>query len=131
MSNLNYGARQALAEKTRLGRKATTRTCTTCHQPTLTGLDDDACAFTATVNPYPINAREELEAVKNGKQTYTFTKATQRIDSRPPPNIISHPATEFIVLIEHECWKHPPGDSSRDVTIPSTQSINYDGPPPF
>lgn len=130
MSTLTYGAQRALAEKTRLGRTATTRTCKTCAQPTLIGLDDDACAFTVTVDPYPITARDEIRAAIAGKKTFLFSASKSRVDFRTPARIISAPIeVGVIVLIEHECWTHPIGDTSKDVTAPSRAHFYSDNPP--
>jgi len=130
MSTLNYGQQRALAEKTRLGRSATQRTCKTCNQPTLVGLDDDACAFTATVDPYPITARDELRAAIEGKKTYLFAPSKNRVDYRTPLRIISTPITgNVIVLIEHECWTYPIGDTSKDVTVKHVVYSMPENPP--
>ena len=91
-------------------RAAKARTCRHCHQPTFTGLDNDMCAYTATVDPAPLSAAGEVLALMFGRRTYTFTWYPSRgryeidlrdqwsIESKPPG---ANPNTD--VVSEHVC----------------------------
>lgn len=49
-----------------------TTTCSTCRRIIWTGLDADVAAFTAHVDPTPLDPLAELVAILDGRRTYTL-----------------------------------------------------------
>lgn len=85
-----------------------------CGAHVLVGLDADRCALTARVEPYPLTALGEVEALRAGRWTYRLLRGA--LDRRDRWNIPGHPPTpEVPVLAAHVCgqplpatWLAPP-----------------------
>jgi hypothetical protein len=84
-------------------RKAKPGTCRTCGAPVLVGLDGDALALTATVDPAPVDPAGELRAVAQGLGSYTLTAG--ELDRRSPSALRRTPAPDRPVVIDHTCEK--------------------------
>ncbi len=105
--------------ETRTGGVGTLRRgrCRTCRQETLTGLCDDICAITITVDPTPLNQLGEAAAVLAGAKTYALHRGTTgalRLHRRDAWRIASIPAGNTApgwkadVVKEHSCIPPPP-----------------------
>lgn len=58
-------------EKVALSRRAARPSqCARCGESVLRGLDNDQCAFVATVDPEPVTVEGELLAIAQGRWTY-------------------------------------------------------------
>lgn len=81
----------------------------TCGTWTLLGLDGDALAFTARVDPTPLTAQGELVALLTSRPTYTLTRTSQRLvlDDRDPWRTAGRPAgtpgADYAVVPAHRC----------------------------
>lgn len=97
----------------RLARRASL-TVHQCGAHVLVGLDADRCALVARVEPYPLTALGEVEALRAGRWTYRLLQGA--LDRRDRWNIPGKPPTaEVPVLAEHVCgqplpatWLAPP-----------------------
>ena len=95
-----------------IGRRAHIRTCPTCKQPTLTGLDADRCALTATVDPYPLTPHGEVWALSDGRHTYQLQHG--QLEPRTRWNIPGHPpGPDHTVLTTHRCHQPIPTQHRR------------------
>lgn len=116
----------------RLGRAARATACPHCHQPTLTGLDNDLCAGTARVDPHPVGAVGETLAQLTGRATYTLHRTAGRyeLQIRDPWQIAGQPAGigRNDVLAEHRCNSPLPAIPS---VIPQTGKKATNGEPPY
>lgn len=63
-------------------RTATETTCPTCGQTVLAGLDADAMAATAVINPTPLTPTQEVTEWAAGRRTYTYSPTRREIDYR-------------------------------------------------
>lgn len=82
--------------------------CHKCQAIVLTGLDHDVAAFTATVDPTPLDPRLELAAVLTGRRTYAAWPAAggYHLEVRDEVTMEdhTHPA-----LPAHRCGARFPG----------------------
>lgn len=96
--------------ETGLSRRARPRPCPTCHTWTLTGLDDDLCAFEATCDPAPLTTLGEALALIAGRRTLALrrTRGRLELDQRWADHIEAEPAgsPRLDVLATHTCG-HP------------------------
>lgn len=106
-------------------RAVTTRLCKVCKTRVLTGLDDDACAAPATVDPTPLDTTGEALALLAGRATYDLTRRGDRyeLDHRSPLTIRTHPpgSRPSDVLTDHRC--HAP-------SLPAAPSAHQPRPAP-
>lgn len=92
-----------------IGRRVRATACPTCRQPTLTGLDADTAAFTATADPAPLDPLGEALAVLAGRTTYELHHAGSRLElERRDSFAMRTPAgAKTDVLAEHRCGAPP------------------------
>lgn len=107
-------ARQRAIARAQQGpqRAAQSSGCRLCGRPVMVGLDDDSCALTAVVDPYPLSPAGEVVALMQGRKTYTLAWAggryeidrrdEWRIEGNPPG---SRPTVD--VVVNHECGTQP------------------------
>lgn len=73
-----------------------------CGQPLLVGLDGDAAAFPARVDPRPLNPVGEVEALTAGRATYVLRLGA--LDRRNRWNIPGRPPSHQVpVHVAHDC----------------------------
>lgn len=99
-----------------------------CGEHTLTGLDANRCALTVRVDPYPLTAIGEVEALRAGRRTYLLDHG--ELHPRTAWNIPGHPAgAQHTVLAEHDCtelpddWRRPP--TERRSTTPTSKEAQF------
>jgi hypothetical protein len=119
---LNHLITAGHVTETGISRRARIRTCRTCSTHTLVGLDNDRCAFEATVDPTPLSPLGEALAIVEGRRTLALHHEAGRyvLDPRAADHIADHPAgsrRREDVLREHRCDTAPPVDA---LTAPST-----------
>ena len=91
-------------------RNAAARRCRTCKAATLTGLDEDLCAFQATVDPTPLTPLGEALALLGGRHTYELRRSVtgvalwRRTRRRISADIASE---QCLVVADHECYSPP------------------------
>lgn len=111
MTGLPAPILQRIADTTgldpRLGRRARATVCPRCHQPVLTGLDEDRCAFTATTDPVALTTVGEALALISGRATYQLTGRPPHLLHRDQWRISGQPADTAIVLPSHQCGAPP------------------------
>lgn len=94
-----------------------------CGAHVLVGLDSDRCAFTATVEPYALHPRGEVEALRQHRRTYRLRWGSlDRRDRWSIPGAL--PSHELIILAEHRCgapipdpWRLPPAPPAPTRTL--------------
>lgn len=116
-------------------RRVRGRTCKRCGQAILTGLDADAAAGNAYVDPLPLSPLGEALAQIAGLATYEllWTGVRLELEYRDAWSIEGHPAGSRAgvdVVAEHQCG------SANLPSLPSahhrpTTAAGYSGPPPF
>lgn len=120
-------------------RKVHAELCAKCGRPILVGLDDDRCAMTARVNPWPLNALGEASALLADRATYELRRIGGEyvLDWRGAERISAHPAgsdPRLEVMGAHECGPEDPANM-RTMRISETQTDNAtvadDDRPPF
>jgi len=99
------------------GRRGRIKTCPRCHRLVMVGLDAHRAALAATVDPYPLTALGEVEALRDERSTYSLTSGELR--RRDRWSIPGHPpAHDLTVLAAHDCtgipdaWRLPPAPSA-------------------
>ena len=117
------------------GRGVKAARCPTCHQPVLTGLDQNTCAIRATVDFTPLDPAGELAALLAGRRTYTLDLqpgGNPKLTRRTPADIrrpIKHWMKADIVPT-HQCNTPPlPTIPTRLTTEIVEDDPNT--PPPF
>lgn len=103
--------RAALETKTGGFRAARWRRCHTCHELTLTGLDNHLLAETATVDPTPITPEEEIAVILAGRTTYnleTYARTKIHLKRRDHAHGLGKPSRRPVVP-EHRCGARYPG----------------------
>ena len=85
--------------------RARRRTCPRCGRGVLVGLDDSIAAFTATIDPEPINCAQEFAALISGRATYRLHAhaGELRIRRRSHWQITRHPAGTVHTVTDHTC----------------------------
>lgn len=119
-------------------RAAWARRCRTCREITITGLNDDVCAFTTTVDPTPLGTLGEALARMSGRQTFSLHHDGPkrfRISRRDRWQIAGHPAGRqgilpFDVVTEHHC-RTPPLPSIPSELTRTERFTSTDDQPPF
>lgn len=88
------------------------RACPTIHRcgaTVLTGLDNDLAALVARVDPEPLTALGEVQALTAGRTTYALRG--QALDRRDRWSIPGHPPSHALpVHAEHRCGEPLPAD---------------------
>lgn len=99
-----------------------------CGMHVLVGLDADRCALTTRVDPYPLNAGGEVEALRDGRHTYLLEHG--ELHRRNHWNIPGHPpGPDRTVLAEHTCtelpnsWRRPP--APQRPTTPTSERAPF------
>lgn len=86
-------------------RKAISGCCPKCRAVVITGLDDDQCAFTASVDPTPITWAGELDAVYNhSRRTYCLIGSKLQLRS----HLNTQSACTFPTFAAHDCANPTP-----------------------
>ena len=102
--------KQAIGRSTARGVAATK--CRDCRAETLTGIDDDVCAFLARVDSAALSAVGEMLALLGGRETFELRArgAGLALWHRSARDIASRPAgstqryqPNFDVVAEHRC----------------------------
>ncbi len=90
-----------------------------CGQTILTGLDDDTCAGTATVDPTPLTAIGEALALIDGRCTYALTwrASLPELDQRTQWDLRARDADHTVVLPEHRCHTAPLPTHGTPITL--------------
>ena len=91
-------------------RNTSSRRCRTCKAVTLTGLDEDRCAFQAVVDPTPLTPMGEALALLGGRRTYELRTSTTGLALwlRSKRHISAHKASDkCLVVADHECNSAP------------------------
>ena len=92
--------------ETKLGgfRSARWQKCTTCHQWTLSGPDNDIAGIPATVDPTPLTPAQEYDAAIHQRTTYTIRQngKTWHISDRCP-YAVARPENLLTVVPAHHC----------------------------
>ena len=96
-----------------MSRKVTASTCPQCRQDVLAGDDADRAAFSAVVDPVPLDRGGELLAVVDGRQTYEI--ANDRLYRRDRWALRSEPRGTVVAV--HRCG-HPLPYTWRQPTPP-------------
>lgn len=119
-------------------RGLTARWCATCHQPTLSGIDEDITGWPATLDPTPIDAHTEAAARLNGRLTYTITiplGQTARATRRDRYSIKRRPAgnpprrwQKYDVFPAHVCFQQMPAIPSMLNPTPTGESADDECP---
>jgi hypothetical protein len=119
-----------------VSRKARARLCKKCQAPVMVGLDDERCGIPVTVDPTPLNALGEVQALMTGRATFSLRYVAGRyeIDHRDSFRISGTPAgsdPRLEVLAEHECNSPPVDSSMRGNYLPAknAKTIDDDNPP--
>jgi len=80
-----------------------------CGQPLLVGLDGDLAALVARVDPEPLTALGEVQALTARRATYALRG--QALDRRDRWSIPGHPPSHALpVHAEHRCGQPLPAD---------------------
>lgn len=116
-----YRGVQVYGSDVRLTRRAHLEIHRSCQQHTLTGLDANRCALTVRVDPYPLTAIGEVEALRAGRHTYLLDHG--ELHPRTAWNIPGNPPSATrTVLAEHDCtpmpatWRRPPTERRSTTT---------------
>lgn len=108
--------------------------CPTCHALTLTGLNDDECAWIVTVDWTPLNAAGEWLALATGHRTYSAIQQDSKVKlvKRNAAQIKqgAKPWQKLDVLPAHICGTHLPAIRTN-FTTPKDFLPDPGMPPPF
>lgn len=109
-----------------IGRRANARMCRSCGARILAGLDAERCAFAVTVDPMPVDALGEMQALISGRRTFRLQYKADRweIDHRTEFDIQRSPPHEVHVLVEHECGQ-PISGNGPPIKNPRPRAIEY------
>jgi hypothetical protein len=99
-----------------------------CGQPVLAALDHWACAIPVTCDPWPLSPAGEVEALRDGRQTYQIRQwgvrhrnAYRIADNPPRPGVT--------VVAEHRCGEVVPDDWKQPLPPakprPTDQEVPY------
>ena len=135
---LDHLIRAGHVTETGATRRARIRTCPSCHEPILIGLDADSCAIEAHVDPTPLTALGEALAVVEGRWTWALRREGTRyvLDPRDHHDIAWAPAATVArtdVLRAHRCHTDP---ATGALTAPTSfaeaaPALPADATPPF
>jgi len=112
-------------------RAAKWERCHHCNQITLTGINDDICAWTITVDPTPLTPQQELECLLSLRDTASATPhgKTYDLHHRDADMISDYPAggpnTYGTVLPNHQCGNRYPGFLARNTAAGWDPTINF------
>lgn len=83
--------------------------CPRCNELTIQGLDADVAAFQVTVDPTPLEPKQEGWCVLNGRQTYAAEVIGKKVILNDrDPYAIARPSY-YRILPEHVCGHRYPG----------------------
>ncbi len=86
--------------------KGPTTRCPACHAPVIRALDDSICAFTAVVDPDPLDRAGEVAALITGRDTYALTRTPRlTLRRRDRWQIAGRPADTLHVVAAHACGR--------------------------
>jgi hypothetical protein len=98
-------------------RRPQHRTCPTCQETIITGLDAHRAALTVTLDPYPLTPTGEVWALTHHRRTYQITQ--NEIEPRTRWNIPGHPPSPTLtVLTAHACHQPIPHQHRRQEPPP-------------
>lgn len=107
-------------------RRAVSATMCRCGRRVLRALDDDIAAHTVTVDPAPLDAAGELQALISGRKTYrlTYRRDHWELDRRWDIDIAAQSPSVVHVLVSHECGK-PIVGNGPSITNPRLRTLQF------
>lgn len=100
--------------------------CSQCGSVVLTGPDNDACAFTATVDPYAADIVAETLALLSGRSTYDAHRVKGRVELEARDRFsVENP--RGLVVLAHDCQApHRDGECVIETPAATTDLFTHD-----